>query len=235
MSLACVTNRCARPTGANMVTSPEVPRNAEDCKGKAAPGRGPQSAAKDSIGAGVLHLEHSVKILSFARIATTLLHAPLLWATILCCTRPQAREGSAHARAMLFWVLAALAVVGALAIVWVLCTYWPAAGSSSELRAGGDTLKSSPARKCRAMGRIEQTLSDEGRGSTPTYLRTFARSPTLPQEAIDVSIYDEGPGHRTKDTRARACDSIKAGAESPGPGGWYGYCTGSPLGRGFLG
>jgi hypothetical protein len=37
--------------------------------------------------------------------------------------------------AMLFWVLAALAVVGALAIVWG-CTYWPAAGSSSEPRAG---------------------------------------------------------------------------------------------------
>ena len=40
--------------------------------------------------------------------------------------------------AMLFWVLAALAVVGALAIVWVLCTYWPAAGFSSEVRAGVD-------------------------------------------------------------------------------------------------
>jgi hypothetical protein len=38
--------------------------------------------------------------------------------------------------AMLFWVLATLAVVGALAIVWVLCTYWPAAGFSSEVRAG---------------------------------------------------------------------------------------------------
>jgi hypothetical protein len=62
--------------------------------------------------------------------------------------------------AMLFWVLAALAVVGALAIVWVLCTYWPAAGFSSEVRAGGDKPKSSPARQCRAIGRIEQTLLD---------------------------------------------------------------------------
>jgi len=30
------------------------------------------------------------------------------------------RERGVHARAMLFWVLAALAVVGALAIVWGL-------------------------------------------------------------------------------------------------------------------
>ena len=30
------------------------------------------------------------------------------------------RERGGYARAMLFWVLAALAVVGALAIVWVL-------------------------------------------------------------------------------------------------------------------
>jgi hypothetical protein len=42
------------------------------------------------------------------------------------------------------------------------------------------------------MGRIEPTLLDEGRGSTPTYLRTFARNPTLAQEATDVSIYDKG-------------------------------------------
>jgi hypothetical protein len=37
---------------------------------------------------------------------------------------------------LFFWVLAALAVVGALAIVWGLCTCWPAAGFSSEPRAG---------------------------------------------------------------------------------------------------
>jgi hypothetical protein len=47
------------------------------------------------------------------------------------------------------------------------------------------------------MGRIEQTLFlDEGRGSTPTDLRTFARNRTLAQEATDVSIYDKGPGLR---------------------------------------
>jgi hypothetical protein len=75
---------------------------------------------------------------------------------------------------MLFWVLAPLAVAGALALVWG-CTYWPAAGFSSEVRAGANTRKPTPARKWRAMGRIEQTLLDEGRGSAPTDLRTFAR------------------------------------------------------------
>ena len=55
------------------------------------------------------------------------------------------------------------------------CTYWAAAGFSSEVRAGVDPLKTSPARKWRAMVRIEQTLLDEGEGSTPTDLRTFAR------------------------------------------------------------
>jgi hypothetical protein len=32
-----------------------------------------------------------------------------------------------------------------------------------------------------------------GGGSAPTDLRTFAPNRTLPQEAIDVSIYDKGP------------------------------------------
>jgi hypothetical protein len=42
----------------------------------------------------------------------------LPWVTTFCCTRQQAREECMLA--MLFWVLAALAVVGALAIVWGL-------------------------------------------------------------------------------------------------------------------
>jgi hypothetical protein len=37
-----------------------------------------------------------------------------------CVVPDGKRERGVHARAMLFWVLAALAVVGALAIVWVL-------------------------------------------------------------------------------------------------------------------
>jgi hypothetical protein len=55
------------------------------------------NAAKGIIEAGVSHLEHSENVLSFARIATTLLQERLPWVTILCCTRQQAREGR-HAR-----------------------------------------------------------------------------------------------------------------------------------------
>jgi hypothetical protein len=75
-------------------------------------------AAEESIEAGVLHLEHSVEVLSFARIATTFLHERLPWVTIVLY--PTASERGEGMLAMLFWVLAALAVVGALAIVWGL-------------------------------------------------------------------------------------------------------------------
>ena len=67
---------------------------------------------------GVQHLEHREGVLSFARIATTLLHERLLWVMILLY--PTASERGECMLAMLFWVLAALAVVGALAIVWGL-------------------------------------------------------------------------------------------------------------------
>ena len=67
---------------------------------------------------------------------------------------------------MLFWVLAALAVAGTLAIDWGL--YLLARRCfSSEVRAGVDPRKNSPARQCRARGRIEHTLLDEGRGAPP--------------------------------------------------------------------
>jgi hypothetical protein len=56
--------------------------------------------------------------LILARIATTLLQERLPWVTILLY--PTASERGECMLAMLFWVLAALAVVGALAIVWVL-------------------------------------------------------------------------------------------------------------------
>jgi hypothetical protein len=67
---------------------------------------------------GVSHLEHSEELLSFARVATTLLHARLPWVTTVLY--PTASERGEGMLAMLFWVLAALAVVGALAIVWGL-------------------------------------------------------------------------------------------------------------------
>src|SRR5829696_7594446 len=41
----------------------------------------------------------------------------------------------------------------------------------------GLTTKDSPARQCRAMGRIEQTLLDEGRASSPTDLRPSPATP----------------------------------------------------------
>ncbi len=80
---------------------------------------------------------------------------------------PTASERGECMLAMLFWVLAALAVVGALAIVWglyLLASRWL---QQRAPRAGVDALKSSPARKCRARGRTEHTLLDEGRGSPP--------------------------------------------------------------------
>ena len=82
--------------------------------------------------------------------------------------------------AMLFWVLAALAVVGAWPL-WEDCTYWPAAGFSSEPRAGVDTQKTSPARKWRARGRIEQTLLDGD--AAPTDLRPSPANRTIPHKS----------------------------------------------------
>ena len=82
--------------------------------------------------------------------------------------------------AMLFWVLAALAVVGALAIVWVLYLLARRSGFSSKSRAGVNPQKTSPARQRRAMGRIERLLLDEGRGLNPNRPKTFAGNRTLP-------------------------------------------------------
>jgi hypothetical protein len=98
----------------------------------------PPSAAEESIEAGVLHLEHSVGVLSFARVATTLLHGRLPWVTTLLY--PTASDRGECILAMLFWVLAALSVVGALAVVWVLYLLARRSGFSSEPRAGDDPL-----------------------------------------------------------------------------------------------
>ena len=76
-------------------------------------------AANDSIKARVLHLASLQRgNLILARIATTLLHERLPWVMILLY--PTASEREECMLAMLFWVLAALAVVGALAIDWGL-------------------------------------------------------------------------------------------------------------------
>jgi hypothetical protein len=54
------------------------------------------------------------------------------------------RERGVHARAMLFWVLAALAVVGALAIVWGLYLLARRSDFSSEPQVGDITHSTSP-------------------------------------------------------------------------------------------
>jgi hypothetical protein len=46
-----------------------------------------------------------------------------------------------------------------------------------------------PARKWRAVGRIEHTLLVGGESSTPTDLKTIARNHTIPQKVTDVSNY----------------------------------------------
>jgi hypothetical protein len=83
---------------------------------------------------------------------------------------------------MFFWVVAVLAVLVVLAIVGG-CTCWPAAGFSSEVRAGVDTRKASPARKWRARGRIEHTLLDGEFSVRPNRPKTFARNPTIPHKS----------------------------------------------------
>jgi hypothetical protein len=81
--------------------------------------RGP-SAAKDSIGAGGLHLASLQRgsIILREDCYNVVTRAPTVGNDSV--VPDSKRERGVHARAMLFWVLAALAVVGALAIVWGL-------------------------------------------------------------------------------------------------------------------
>jgi hypothetical protein len=59
-------------------------------------------------------------------------------------------------------------------------------------RGPGVTHSTFPARKWRAMGRIEHTLLDGEFSVRPNRPKTFARNPTIPQKVPDVSIYDKG-------------------------------------------
>jgi hypothetical protein len=45
------------------------------------------------------------------------------------------------------------------------------------------------------MGRIEHTLFDRGRSSTPSDLRPSPATPPYHTKVTDVSIYDKGTGH----------------------------------------
>jgi len=112
---------CARPTGGSHGrTIGDLTQRFKGAKRRAAPRRGPKSAAEDSIEAGVLHLA------SLQR-GSLILREDCYNAVTRAATVGNdsvvpdgKRERGVHARAMLFWVLAALAVVGALAIVWGL-------------------------------------------------------------------------------------------------------------------
>src|SRR5215212_6649294 len=165
-------------------------------KAKAAPQEGyPVSAARDSIKAGVLHLASLQRgNLILARIATTLLHERLPWVTTSLYPTASERE-----ECMLALCSSGYSQRWRWLEPWRLiggCTYWSAAGFSSEVRAGVDPLKTSPARQWRAMGRIEHTLFDRGRSSTPSDLRPSPATPPIPHKVTDVSIYDRGPEPR---------------------------------------
>jgi hypothetical protein len=97
-----------------MVAPSELPRNASEARAQSEGPRqrgGPKSAAEDSI-------KPEPRRTPARSVAKTLLRERLPWVTILLY--PTASERGECILAMLFWVLAALAVVGALAIDWGL-------------------------------------------------------------------------------------------------------------------
>jgi len=59
-------------------------------------------------------------------------------------------------------------------------------------REGRDAPRDAPARRRRAMGRIEHTLLVGELSARPNRPKTFARDPTVPQKVTKVSIYSEG-------------------------------------------
>jgi hypothetical protein len=81
---------------------------------------GHEGAAKDSIEAGIVHPASLQRVSLILRedCYNVVTKAPTLGNNLV--VPDSKRERGVHARAMLFWVLAALAVVGALAIVWGL-------------------------------------------------------------------------------------------------------------------
>ena len=79
-----------------------------------------KSAARDIIKAGVLHLALLKRrgLILREDCYNVVTRAPTVGND--AAVPDSKRERGVHARAMLFWVLAGLAVVGALAIVWGL-------------------------------------------------------------------------------------------------------------------
>jgi hypothetical protein len=111
---------CASHRGWSCSHHPRPRATLQGRKAKAAPGRGPQSAAKVIIEAGVLHLASLQQrdLILREDCYNVVTRAPTVGND--CVVPDSKREKGVHARAMLFWVLAALAVVGALAIDWGL-------------------------------------------------------------------------------------------------------------------
>jgi hypothetical protein len=105
-----------------MFAPPTPQRNASgaQCEGRAREGH-PKSAAKGIVEAGVLHL---ASLQRGSLILREDCYNVVTRASTVgndCVAPDSKRERGVHARAMLFfWVLSALAVVGALAIVWGL-------------------------------------------------------------------------------------------------------------------
>src|SRR5215217_2220892 len=131
---------------------------------------------------GVQHLEHREGVLSFARIATTLLHAPLLWVTMLLY--PTASESwGVHARYALLGTRSAGGGrrpgdrLGDVPI-------GPPLALAASYGPGNGTRKVSPARQRRAMGTIEQALLDGD--DAPTDLRPSLANRTITPSPLNV-------------------------------------------------
>jgi len=67
-----------------------------------------------------------------------------------------------------------------------------------------------PARKWRALGRIEHTLLDREFSVRPNRPKTIARNPTIPQKVTNVSIHDKGP----EPSRLESSDPMKEAGET---------------------
>jgi hypothetical protein len=185
----CFACWCARPTGGSHGLTTEDPaQRYKGAKRRAAPRRGPQSAAKGIIEAGVLHLASLQRGSPILRedCYNVVTRAPTVGNDSV--VPDSKRERGGYARYALLGTRSAGdgrrpgARLGAVPI-----------GPPLALAASrGGSLKTSPARKCRAMGRIEHTLLDGVNGQHPNRPKTFARNRTLPQEMTNVSIYDKG-------------------------------------------
>ena len=95
-----------------------------------------------------------------------------------------------------------------------------------ETREGRDAPRDAPARRRRAMGRIEHALLVGELSARPNRPKTFARDPTVPQKVTNVSIYSIYSEGR-KPRRARRVPSL---LRRRGPARAYGGGSKAPAG-----